>query len=634
MSRIEKNKLKILSLSFLFSKNKIILFLVFCLVGTFSFTLKAKALAPLALWGIGALVAWLGGDAINMAIGGVENTVTYNAATGPLLSVFSWLLYSINWVISFLVGAAALLLEAALKPDLFNALVRGEGLYSMWAVVRDVLNLFFMLILLFSAFATIFQVEKYHLKKMIIMLVVMALLVNFSFAISRFVVDFSNSAMYFFVDEFFADGVATSAAGGEVTSKTTIIAELLGIAKLYQEIGTGKDEVVSLILLIIINFISFITIFSYAISLTVRMIALSILIAISPVGFVFAFFPATKGYADEWWGKLFKYAVSGPILVFFLMLAIVSLTRLETSSLGAVAGATLPEDPSLVALVSYIVLPVTFLWAGLIASQKMGGAASGMAMGMMKKTGNNIKGYGQKMAWAGFESTGVPGAARARWQQFASDRKSAADTRAAAIGGAIGVRGAKEKDMKRRAEEYKKNLAQPDELKNLAVKGDAAAAYRLAEDKEMDQKTYDEFMKTNKDDSLRKAVNSKTKQTRVDLVAINNARVKVEGMTSSDINDKRISLGSSGVGMSDNDIKNHVKQEEISKEIGKLTAEKWSEQDWLEISKNVSGDNEVMIKKALTDSFAHFKTPAISELQKRINPNNAGALGSKFGIPV
>ncbi|MGW8185455.1 MAG: hypothetical protein ACWGHO_05090 [Candidatus Moraniibacteriota bacterium] len=624
MSRIEKNKLKILSMSFLFNKNKIILFLVFCLVGTFSFTLKAKALAPLALWGIGALVAWLGGDAINMAIGGVENTVTYSAATGPLLSVFSWLLYSINWVISFLVGAAALLLEAALKPDLFNALVRGEGLYSMWAVVRDVLNLFFMLILLFSAFATIFQVEKYHLKKMIIMLVVMALLVNFSFAISRFVVDFSNSAMYFFVDEFFADGVATAAAGGEVTSKTTIIAELLGIAKLYQEIGTGKDEVVSLILLIIINFISFITIFSYAISLTVRMIALSILIAISPVGFVFAFFPATKGYADEWWGKLFKYAVSGPILVFFLMLAIVSLTRLETSSLGAVAGATLPDDPSLVALVSYIVLPVTFLWAGLIASQKMGGAASGMAMGMMKKTGNNIKGYGQKMAWAGFASTGIPGAVKSRYSDIKGGFDKSRENREAKIAAALGSNSAMNDLERKRYEEDAKKLKNftVKDLEDKAKDGNVAAADELLSRKSLSPEVYNEAIKNSKDikrnDDLTAKFKGANKETRIDIVASIDARKKANGNAT-------------------------VLASEIDNKIGNMNHVDFAKQDFGKIAADISkkiGSTDSLeraegaaIQAAITKAFNGLHPTAKSDIAKNISGNQRAALGG-MGIVV
>jgi hypothetical protein len=316
--------------------------------------------------------------------------------TNPFSLIFKLLLLALVEALAVMVSTAGLLLDLTIDQDFFRALIDNEGLYQGWVIVRDLLNMFFMLLLLFSAFATIFQVEKYHLRKMIIMLVVMALLVNFSFPVTRFVIDFSNSAMYFL-----AERLTGSAIIGEFTN-------LGGVLKASSDYGS---DISALILNCIFLFIIFCTIFAIGINLLIRILAFALLIVVSPVGFAFAFFPGTKNIADDWWSALFKYAFLGPVMMFFLYLAVLMFKINTNADYGKLEG-SLPGN-----FVTFIV-PIAFLWMGLIASQKFGGSGSAAAMSFAKSTGNKIKTYGQKAAWGAAVATGVPGTASMAWKHW------------------------------------------------------------------------------------------------------------------------------------------------------------------------------------------------------------------------
>jgi len=330
-----------------------------------------------------------GGEAISGAYGGFRDaaqTVTQNFDEDPIVKAFNYLLYYIAVAISALIKYSAMLFDMSLNTEALKNSLQEAPVYLAWSMVRDFLNLFFMIALLFSAFATIFQVEKYHLKKMIIMLVVMALLVNFSYPITLFIIDFSNSIMHFFVQ--MLDSARVTVDGQSFSSKSALVAKFVEIAQVQESIISGTvAATVALLLTIIFLFVLFVTLFALAINLVIRNIAFLILLVLSPVGFALFFFSSTRGVADSWWNALFKYAIMGPAIIFFVVLASMFFTENNRD--------IQVSENFLVAFVKFSV-PVVFLWFGLIASQKFGGAASGVAMSVVKSTGNKIRGYAQK----------------------------------------------------------------------------------------------------------------------------------------------------------------------------------------------------------------------------------------------
>ena len=61
-----------------------------------------------------------------------------------------------------------------------------------WKIVRDLTNVFFVLVLLIIAFATILRIETYGMKALLPKLIIAALLINFSLVISYVFLDFAG----------------------------------------------------------------------------------------------------------------------------------------------------------------------------------------------------------------------------------------------------------------------------------------------------------------------------------------------------------------------------------------------------------------------------------------------------------
>lgn len=309
------------------------------------------------------------------------------------------------------------------------------------------------------------------------MLVVMALLVNFSYPIAMFVIDFSNSAMYFFVE----------AMNSGSTSMSARIASFVGFGQAIENSVTLRDDVSAIILAIIFSFILFMTIIGISINLLIRVMAFAILLVLAPAGFVFAFFPDTKNIANDWWSALFKYAFMGPVMVFFIYLSVmmfdinnnVDLSKFDKSTVGS--------------FVKYVI-PIAFLWMGMGAASKFGGSGSAATMGILNKMGGNIKGYGQKAAWGaasgigryadsktGHVVSGTVGAAKMKLNQLNDDYKSASNTKATEFADKLGVAGANEKLVQESRKKWKEAGGIDDkEVTRIEANGTTAEKMALA----------------------------------------------------------------------------------------------------------------------------------------------------------
>ncbi len=77
-----------------------------------------------------------------------------------------------------------------LSPNLMNGVVT-----SGWVIVRDIVNIVFVLAMLVIAFATILRIQDYQFKALLPKLLFAAFLVNFSKTIALTMVKFSDSLM-------------------------------------------------------------------------------------------------------------------------------------------------------------------------------------------------------------------------------------------------------------------------------------------------------------------------------------------------------------------------------------------------------------------------------------------------------
>ncbi|KKT29756.1 hypothetical protein A3G55_04500 [Candidatus Giovannonibacteria bacterium RIFCSPLOWO2_12_FULL_44_25] len=104
---------------------------------------------------------------------------------------FNGLVVALGKTVAGLVDLTAMVFDGALEFSL-STLKQQSIIASGWTISRDVANIFFILILLTIAIATILRSASYGAKSLLPKLIVVALLINFSLTIGYVIIDASN----------------------------------------------------------------------------------------------------------------------------------------------------------------------------------------------------------------------------------------------------------------------------------------------------------------------------------------------------------------------------------------------------------------------------------------------------------
>ncbi|OGF65154.1 hypothetical protein A2Z53_00935 [Candidatus Giovannonibacteria bacterium RIFCSPHIGHO2_02_42_15] len=222
-----------------------------------------------------------------------------------------------------------------------------EALGTGWAFSRDVVNLFFIFMLLFIAISIILGIESYGSKQILVKLILIALLVNFSFLAAQSIIFISNA---------FATTIynAQPDSEGLIGNKNGILARALGLKfqknlsisvvntfspnrffnnAPFNDVGNGITAVISVIL---IEIAGIVLILAAALVLTLaallmisRMAGLWLLLMLAPFGFALMIFPATRSYASDWWQRLMKHAIFPAVFLFLFIISVNVLTGIN-----------------------------------------------------------------------------------------------------------------------------------------------------------------------------------------------------------------------------------------------------------------------------------------------------------------
>jgi len=234
----------------------------------------------------------------------------------------------INFIVQTLISLVGkvliLLVKLLVMLSLYNNFIYNSYVQKGWVIIRDIVNMFFILGLLLIAFATVLKIEKYSYNKLLGRLLIMAILVNFSRTIAGLIIDFFQVIMITFVKSF-----------KDITQGNLING--FGSADLFKynydvQAGTSHadiDSMVGSIFGLIFVIIATIVVAIFCVILAFRIVALWILIVFSPLAFFSWVFEPAGGkiasLSQQWWGEFFKYCMVGPFLAFFLWIAIISM---------------------------------------------------------------------------------------------------------------------------------------------------------------------------------------------------------------------------------------------------------------------------------------------------------------------
>jgi hypothetical protein len=309
-------------------------------------------------------------------------------------TVVKSVLYGFFVLCGWLAGIAIAIFTSFVNPDIFQIL-NSQGVYSMWQFIRDFFNLFFILTLLYIAFTTIFQVAKDY-KKALLNLVIMALLVNFSFPISRFLIDAGNVPMYYFANQISPDGRIETGLGAIFNASRIQGILVFGSVSAASDaqgnprsVGIGdvvKLEFAHLIAAIVFLFVFAITLLVLAVMFVIRFAVLVVLVIFSSVGFAGTVIPGMNKFANQWWESFTQYVIYGPAAMLMVLVSIRFFDALDTSGTGDLITdvATNVSDKEMVGFISSAAMfsiPIVILWIAIGLSSKMSIAGSAAVTG-------------------------------------------------------------------------------------------------------------------------------------------------------------------------------------------------------------------------------------------------------------
>ncbi len=395
----------------------------------------------------------------------VANTQTgqsiWSCFTNPFSCTVSGLSVVINSLLGLLVAVGAWFVRLGLQ---FNEhIVDSPAVQSGFGVALAVANLGFVLAIIVVALATILRRETYGIKQILWKLVVAAIIVNFSLVIAGAILGFSDSLTRYFMRAAVPTPVgAPLDYGGFIleltgafnpqaffqpppTAKELTPIECSKHGKLWAwicgfNVGiilAGTDQAsgfvssvigaaLSAVFLLLIAF----TFLALAVMLLIRYVYIGILLILAPLVWLLWIFPNTQSHFSKWWNAFIRWTFFPPIVVFFLYLAILTVTGsnradyLENIQIPPQSGTGQSADvaaaiaqttgnPTLVRTIGSNIIMIALVLGGLFAANSLSITGASVAMGLAKGAGGFVQGYvskqGKKLGGAAYRGVGGVG---------------------------------------------------------------------------------------------------------------------------------------------------------------------------------------------------------------------------------
>ncbi len=303
-----------------------------------------------------------------------------------------------------------------------NNIFSVDFIKSLWTMVRNFVNLFFILIMIVIAFATIFDIQKYNWQKLLVRLIIVALLVNFSFLIvqtaSNLSDQISNQILTQVNSSQGPDGKPHSisewlAAGFNpqkfAVANKTWLASFMDIAT--SSIGTAlgvnlpKNTVE-----IVFYGLMLLTLVTLVVMYLLRVFVLWGLAITAPAAFVAAILPNTREHFETWKKHLIAWTLFSPLYLLVIAVTIgfathrndiISSLHIDPSDSTSFLGLLGIGD------VIFYALTLTILWFGLAAVRKVGHFANTGVNTAFEKIQGGIKSGAKNIGYAGYRFSGA-----------------------------------------------------------------------------------------------------------------------------------------------------------------------------------------------------------------------------------
>ncbi len=246
----------------------------------------------------------------------------------------------------------------------FNAFV-----YLGWTLTRDLTNIVFVIALVVIGLGTALRMSGYQAQKALPILIIIALLINFTPVILGLIIDASNIVTNFFIQGGFSGGTTLAS---QVFGQWQNTMNLVGGLKFWDPVATNEamSAAIGSMVLVFFNIAAAIIYLLFSLLFVFRYVALWILVILSPFAFASYILPATKQIWTIWWKQFIQWCLITVIATFFLYLAdyLINLTARGTLKFEMEEMAGLPGlAPIFNGVLPYLV-PLALLAVGLFAS--------------------------------------------------------------------------------------------------------------------------------------------------------------------------------------------------------------------------------------------------------------------------
>jgi hypothetical protein len=311
-----------------------------------------------------------------------------------------------------------------------------------FGIALNFVNLGFVLAIIIIAFATIFRLENYAMKKTLQRLVVAALLVNFSLVIAEAFITASNTFSNYFIETFDNKSIGDSMARAMGPQQ---LGQILDPGAGFWEIVTGGVDwfftyIASMAFVLIMTLLVVFMFFAVFIMLLIRAVYLSVLLIIMPVAWLAYIFPSTVKHWQKWWNEFIRWTFFAPIMLFFVYIVVLTqdgISKLESiANIKKLDANTAFKEGMVVAdnffeNAAQMIIIAGLLVGGLMVANKLSITGSSTIYGLGKGAGKWTAGWVGKKTWQGatypLRKKGAEEGARSgaeKLQDWAQSRKS------------------------------------------------------------------------------------------------------------------------------------------------------------------------------------------------------------------
>ncbi len=326
------------------------------------------------------------------------------AAIDAALAILKYLAFIplfITGILDFIAGTA--LLWVIRISDVVS-FTHNSAVNIGWPIARDFANILIVLGFIAIAVATILRFKEYEAKSLLVKLIVAALLVNFSLLICGVIIDGSN----IIIRNFLSIG-SDSSIGGLFDFRFFNAA--VALVNSPVDAAHAVEFMAKVMGNVFYNIMSAIVLALFAFLFLFRIVALWMLVIMSPIAFICYVFPATKGVWNMWWSNFVQWCIIGIPGAFFLyigraLMASMSTNPPVTPVLNEIsAGAGVNQIFNALSPFFTMLIPGLFLIMGFLFSLQVSAMGSAVAIGWARKAGGYAKaGAGRTAKWAGNRS--------------------------------------------------------------------------------------------------------------------------------------------------------------------------------------------------------------------------------------